>query len=434
MSKHEDIIKYILSLEVGTKISVRSMASTLNVSEGTAYSAIRECDTLGIVSTIPRIGTVRVEKVQKRSVETINYGELVNIIDGTILGGREGIYKSLNNFIIGAMTVDAVEKYLSKDCIVIVGNREEVQRLALLNGAGVLITGGFSCSEEIRNMANEKCLPIISSSYDTFTVASMINRAISESLIKKDIILVEDIMKESPYYLKESDQIFKWRELMRITGHERYPVVNDELKVVGMMTLKDLTSEVKDTDLISKVMTKEPITVTPKTTVAYTAHIMVWEGIELCAVVEGKKLRGVITRKDVIKALQYSVKESQVSQTIDDLIIRNFQQYALEGEMCFKGKIIPEMLDYIGTASWSSLNMLISSIGVLALRKKSGMNVSVDSISSYFIKPVQMDKEINICSSIIDMGRNFCKVEVSMYDHKKDLIAKGIISAKILRK
>lgn len=66
MSKHEDIIKYILSLEVGTKISVRSIANDLGVSDGTAYRAIKDSDALGIVTTIPRVGTVRIEKVEKK--------------------------------------------------------------------------------------------------------------------------------------------------------------------------------------------------------------------------------------------------------------------------------------------------------------------------------------------------------------------------------
>ncbi len=37
-------------------------------------------------------------------------------------------------------------------------------------------------------------------------------------------------------------------------------------------------------------MNKNPISVTPKTTVAYAAHIMGWDGIKLCPVVDKKKL------------------------------------------------------------------------------------------------------------------------------------------------
>ena len=157
MSKHEDIIKHILSLDVGVKISVRSVANDLGVSDGTAYRAIKDCDSMGIVTTIPRVGTVRVEKVEKKTIESLTYGEIVNIIDGTLFGGRAGVHKILNKFIIGAMTLDMIPKYLSPNCLVLVGNREEVQRLALMNDCAVLITGGFTCSEEIKKLANEKC-------------------------------------------------------------------------------------------------------------------------------------------------------------------------------------------------------------------------------------------------------------------------------------
>jgi len=434
MSKHEDIIKYILSLQVGHKISVRTVANELGVSDGTAYRAIKDCESIGVVTTIPRVGTIRIEKVEKKSIETLTYAEIVNIIDGTILGGKDGMYKTLNKFIIGAMTVDVIERYISPGDLVIVGNREEVHRLALNNGSAVLITGGFTCTDEIKELANEKCLPIISSGYDTFTIASMINKAISESLIKKDIIIVEDVMKIDYFFLKVTDTVSDWKKLIEKTTHQRYPVVDEELKVVGIVTMRDMTKAQSDEEVISKLMSKSPITVTPKTTVAYVAHIMGWEGIELCPVVEGKKLIGIITRGDVIKALQYIAKQPQVGETLEDLVLKNFETETRDGKMYFKGKIISEMLDPIGTASWSSLNMLISAMGMITLRQKSSLNVFVDSIMTYFMKPVQMDSIIEIYAEIIDMGRSFCKVEVNMYDRKGDLIAKTILSSKVLRK
>lgn len=434
MSKHEEIISYILSLDVGAKISVRSMASELGVSEGTAYRAIKDSESMGIVTTIPRIGTVRIEKVEKKSIEALTYGEVINIIDGTLLGGKDGIHKTLSKFVIGAMTLEAMEKYITPGCMFIVGNREEAQRLGLMNNSGVLITGGFGCSDEIKALANEKCLPIISSSYDTFTIASMINKAISESLIKKDIVLVEDIMESDSYYLHINDTVRKWKQLTEITLHERYPVVDDDNKVVGIVTMKELTDQLKLEDAVSKYMIKDPITVTAKTTVAYTAHIMGWEGIELCPVVNGKKLIGVVTRQDVIKALQYIAKQPQAGETMEDVILKNFQYEVEDGRVHFYGKIIPEMLDPIGTASWSSLNMLLTAMGTMALRQKNSINLSVDSMMTYFIKPVQIDSVIDIYADILDAGRSFCKVEISIFDKKKDLIAKSMMSVKLMRK
>ena len=71
-------------------------------------------------------------------------------------------------------------------------------------------------------------MPVISSSYDTFTVATMINRAIDDQLIKKEIILAEDILTslENTVYLKTTDTIADWYELNQMTGHSRFPVVD----------------------------------------------------------------------------------------------------------------------------------------------------------------------------------------------------------------
>lgn len=432
MTKHEEIIKYISALNVGTKISVRSIASELGVSDGTAYRAIKDAESLGIVSTIPRVGTIRIEKVQKKNIESLSYAEVVGIVDGTLIGGKDGIYKRLKKFIMGAMQLNEAIKYIEAGSLLIVGNREDIQRLALENGCAVLITGGLKCSDSIRKLGDEKCLPIISTTYDSFTVASMINKAISESLIKKDIILVEDIMKQDVKYLKVNDDIDKLRRMIKQVKHQRYPVVDDQMNVVGIVTIKDLSEDVNKATVIGKLMSRDPITVTQKTTVSYTAHIMGWEDIELCPVVEGKKLIGVVGRQDVIKALQYASRQPQVGETLEDLILKNFRYEAKDNKMSFTGKIIPEMLDQLGTASWSSLNMLLSTIGIMTLRHKNNINVTMDSVMTYFMKPVQMDSIIDIYSEIIDMGRSFCKVEINMYK-KKELIAKALISAKMVK-
>jgi predicted transcriptional regulator len=42
ITKHEQIIRYIEALKMGSKISVRQIAKGLEVSEGTAYRAIKD--------------------------------------------------------------------------------------------------------------------------------------------------------------------------------------------------------------------------------------------------------------------------------------------------------------------------------------------------------------------------------------------------------
>lgn len=434
MSKHAEIINYILSLQIGTKISVRGVSSELGLSEGTAYRAIKEAENLGIVNTVPRVGTVRVAKVSKKNIESLTYAEIVSILDATILGGKEGINGSLNKFIIGAMTVDTISKYIKPGYLLIVGNREEAQQLALESEAAVLITGGFDCSEKIKSLANNKGIPVLSSTYDTFTVASMINKAIYESLVKKDIILVEDVMEINAKYLKPTDTIGTWRALMQNSSHERYVVVDEEMRLNGIVTLKDLHGHDDDNEFIYKIMNKNPISVTPKTTIAYAAHIMGWDGIKLCPVVDKKKIVGVLSIEEVIKAMEFALRQPQVSETIEDLILKNFSCLHEGDKLHFKGQIIPQMLDPIGTASWSSLNMLLSTMGIMALRQNNNINISVDSIMAYFMKPVQMGSDIDIYTEIVDKGRNFSKVEISMYNKKKESVAKAMISAKVFSK
>ncbi len=353
-TKHEQILSFIESLTVGNKISVRQIAKELNVSEGTAYRAIKEAENKGLVSTIERVGTIRIERKQKENFENLTFAEIVSIVDGQVLGGRDGLYKTLNKFVIGAMKLDAMMRYTEKDSLLIVGNRTEAHQLALKEGAAVLITGGFDTNDTAKQLADEKQLPIISTSYDTFTVAAMINRAIYDQLIKKEIVLVDDIYtkEQDTYYLKTKDQVSKWYEWEEKTTHSRYPVVDEKNKVVGIVTSKDVIGRKMDL-LIEKVMTKNPLTVMKETSLAYAAHMMVWEGIEIMPVVDHHHyLEGLISRQDVLKALQHIQRQPQVGETIDDIVSNYFDQSPTDPHhSTYQAEITPQMTNQLGTLS-----------------------------------------------------------------------------------
>lgn len=311
LTKHEQLLTYIRSLKVGEKISVRQMARQFDVSEGTAYRAIKEAELLGIVSTRERIGTVRIEKLQRDQIDQLTYSEVVNMVDGKVLGGQQGLEKKLGKFVIGAMEIEAMVKYIHAGGLLIVGNRPEAHRIALEQGAGVLITGGFGTKNEIIHLANERQLPIISSSYDTFTVASMINRATHDRLIKKKIMMIEDLLpdKQQLVAMRAYHTVQEMNQLVKETGHSRFPVVDEWNRVIGMITPKDTIGAAMD-QTIDKIMTRNPHVVQAHTTIAAAAHMMVWEGIELLPVVDhNRKLSAVISRQDVLKAMQFSKQQ-----------------------------------------------------------------------------------------------------------------------------
>lgn len=131
MTKHEQIVSYIESLNIGQKISVRKIAKVMNVSEGTAYRAIKDASQLGFVTTIDRVGTVRIDKKSREQIEHLTFQEIVNIIEGDIISGKSGLNKTVSKFAIGAMELKDVVKYIGNQTLLIVGNRPEVQMEAL---------------------------------------------------------------------------------------------------------------------------------------------------------------------------------------------------------------------------------------------------------------------------------------------------------------
>ena len=435
ITKHEQILKHIEGLPVGSKISVRQIAKEMSVSDGTAYRAIKDAENQGFVSSIERVGTVRIEKKIKNNIEKLTFAEVINIVEGHVLGGKAGLHKTLHKFVIGAMKLDAMVKYIEPGSLLIVGNRYEAHKVSLEAGAAVLITGGFDTNDEVKRIADSRELPIISTSYDTFTVASMINRAIYDRLIKKEIMMVEDIINDQPevIYINDQQSVNDWKSLVEKTKHSRFPVVDKQMKLVGMATSKDVVG--KDNTLpIEKIMTKNPLYVTAKTSVASAAHMMVWEGIELIPVVDAyRRLLGVISRQDVLKALRYIQNQPQIGETIDDIIMKHFQEFKQDDLIVFKGTVTPQMTNQLGSLASGPLTGLLTEAAHKVLRQNKKGDLVPENITIYFLKPVQIESEIEIKARVIEVSRKFGKVDIEVY-HKNQLVSKAMMTSQVIER
>ncbi|WP_264738750.1 CBS domain-containing protein [Cytobacillus firmus] len=434
-TKHEQILQYIDELPIGEKISVRQIAKALAVSEGTAYRAIKDAENKGYVSTIERVGTIRIERKKKENIEKLTFAEVVNIVDGQVLGGRAGLHKTLNKFVIGAMKLEAMMRYTDAGSLLIVGNRTQAHELALKAGAAVLITGGFDTEDHVKKLADDLQLPVISSSYDTFTVATMINRAIYDQLIKKEIVLVEDILTplQEAIFLKTTDTIADWLTYNRETGHSRFPVVDSNLKVQGVVTSKDIMGHEKET-LIEKIMTKNPMTVGGKTSVASSSHMMVWEGIELLPVVdEANKLEGIVSRQDVLKALQMIQRQPQVGETIDDIVTNQLvmTRGKTKGDDVYRCEVTPQMTNHLGTISYGVFTTIVSEAANRVLRSYKKGDLVVENMTVYFIKPVQIDSMLEIYPKVLEVGRKFGKVDVEVFN-EGILVGKAMMMCQLI--
>lgn len=436
-TKHERILQHIRNLKIGTKISVRAIAKSLHVSDGTVYKAFKEAEAAGLVSTKERVGTVRIDRKRRDSLNQLTFGEVAQIVDGKLFGGGDGLDKSLHKFVIGAMELDAMLRYIDEGSLLIVGNRENAHRCALEQGAGVLITGGFEPSAEVVQLADEWSLPILSSRHDTFTVASMINRAMYDRLIKRKIMLIEDIVTFSrpADVLRTGATVSDYGQLSKESGYSRFPVVDDRNKVVGMMTAKDAVGSAEDTP-VEKLMSRQLITAAPNITVTSAAHTMAAEGIDLLPIVDRhRKLLGVVTRQEVLDAMRFAGKQPDSGETFEDLMWTGFMHSEAKGSddagISYKGSITPQMSGTLGMASEGLLSTLMTQAARKMIRESGKRDFLLESMTSYYVRPVQIDNEIIIRPRPLELSRKFTKLEIEVLD-KQGLAAKAMLTAQMI--
>ena len=435
-SKHHQIIRYIESLPVGEKISVRSIAKNMEMSEGTAYRAIKEAENIGIVSTIERVGTIRIERKTKDNLEKLSFGEIIKIIEGEVFGGREGLDKILNRFVIGAMTLDAMTRYIQPESLVIIGNREDAQLLALNQGAAVLITGGFQATPQLIQKADELKIPLMGTTYDTFTVASLINRAMTDQLIKKKIMIVADIYNdlENTNYMRMDQTVKEYRQLSEKTGNSRFPVINHSNRLVGVVSAKDILAKA-DTLTMERVMTKNPSVSKLHASVASVAHSMIWNGLEMLPVVQDNmELIGIISRRDVMKAMQLTQRQPQVGNTFEDDVSENLEIVEVNPTSAhFSFTVTPQMTNNLGMLSFGVLCEVVSVASKEFIHRSQRRNTVIEQLEMHYLKMIPIESKISIQIQTLDNGRKVSKLDISVL-LENSVVAKAIMSNQLMER
>lgn len=435
-TKHEQIIQYIQNLPIDSKISVRSIARNLKVSEGTAYRAIKSAENLHLVATKERVGTVRIEENENRRMHHLTIEEIIKVTDCQVLGGASGLSRQVRKFIIGAMEADGMRRYIEPDSLIIVGNRDEIQRIALENDVAVLISGGFKPSETIVDLANKREVPLLSVNFDTYATATLINKAMIERSMQKDILLVEDIYipLEQTQFLYTDDTITAYRQLSENSGHTRFPICERDGKLAGILTAKDILDFTPDTHL-AKAMTPTPISAKKPMSVASITHMMIWDGLEILPVVdEADNLQGILSRQDVLRTLQYTQQTEQSENRIEVLLADKLK-FVDQNEDMTKARY-RFLSDVSLTNDFGALsNALQHSIIQLSVKqfvkKLQGKSIVVDKVSAYYLKLVPLQSTIDIVLEFLDVSRRSMEIDITVY-HGKQVMTKAMASVKTL--
>lgn len=432
LTKHEVILRYIRDLAIGSKVSVRQIAKELDVSEGTAYRAIKEAENQGWVSSIPKVGTIRIED-DKKELEDLSLREIALIVEGEIISGHNKLGFVPDNFIVGASSKETLLKYLNQNVLFLIGDNQELQELAVKLEVPMLLTGGFSVNERLMAQIIEKNIPLVYCPYETFIAITLINNAVSERLKIKELIRIEDIMIDNPYYLKPEQSVNDWHVLAEKTGHSRFPVIDSHNKVVGIITAIDVAGKSKK-EIIDKVMNKNVLTTKPNNLVTHLSRLLIWESFELIPVTDDdNNLLGVVSRQDILNSFQQLQKQPQFGETIDNLTLSGFKLGEYEDGIKIFGEITQFMVNESETASTGVLTMILHTASYIAIKKQFRWNTQTEAFSLYQFAPIEVGEFVEVFTKILLLDKKSAVLEVELYSEEK-LKAKATATVRMVKK
>jgi manganese-dependent inorganic pyrophosphatase len=155
------------------------------------------------------------------------FANITKVLEGTI--AVAGDTQNVRGRVVAAAAgIDTFTDYIEKDDVVIISNREKLQRISIEKGAGALIvTMGEQISSEIRNFAQERGCTVILTAFDTYAAARLINQSVplSYAMTRNDITTFK--MRD---YLSDVIKTMVKKQI------RDYPVLDDEGRYVGMIS------------------------------------------------------------------------------------------------------------------------------------------------------------------------------------------------------
>ena len=165
------------------------------------------------------------------------YRNIIETLQGKLVTGNEHGHLVKGKVVVGVGTPEVLASNVESDDLVIIGDREESQLLCIESNCSCLIvTNGFEISPEVIEAADLKDVVIISTPYDSFTAARLINQSIPIKffMTKENLICYEldDLVDEV------KDSVSKIR-------HRDFPILDENQNYVGMFSRRNLMNAKK---------------------------------------------------------------------------------------------------------------------------------------------------------------------------------------------
>lgn len=160
------------------------------------------------------------------------YCNIIETLEGAMLAGDESSYFDKGKVLIAAANPDMMEYYIEKHDLVILGNRYESQLCAIEMEAGcIIVCEGAGVSMTIKKLAQEHGCTVITTPYDTYTVARLINQSMPISHFMKTENLIT---------FDTDDYIDDIKDVMASKRHRDFPILDKNGKYKGMISRRNL--------------------------------------------------------------------------------------------------------------------------------------------------------------------------------------------------
>lgn len=160
------------------------------------------------------------------------YSNIIETLEGALVVGDETEYFHEGKVLVAAANPDMMEYYISPHDLVILGNRYESQLCAIeMEADCIIVCEGAAVSMTIRKLALERGCTVMTTPYDTYTAARLINQSmpISYFMRTENLITFED-----------TDYIDEIKDVMASKRHRDFPILDKEGKYKGMISRRNL--------------------------------------------------------------------------------------------------------------------------------------------------------------------------------------------------
>lgn len=416
--KNDIVLSHIESLEPGSKISVRGLASELNVSEGTVYKAIKEAEIRGLVITKPKSGTFRVESSVSSDEYGLTVSELITTLGVVCIAGKKSLGCTIDNLIIcdsdESQLINQLEYCQPDRTLCIVGNRPDFQTIISQYKAHMLITGGNRPSDYHIVKAEKNGVCILSSIQNTYTIVRLFDSQLSSPLSTHDDSPISEWM-QTPNYLYRNDYVADWQRYYNenFSGLKSFPVVDEDLRLCGGIDITQ-TFAATHSQKLSTLITDDAriLTVDSGSSVRDVARKMMLSGSSYAAVVRDNKMEGIIFTSDLIRFFMYSGSNS-ISDFVSFLVY--IPDFSTEDRKVYELHIpeseLPNM-DILPTA-------LVLSAADKHLAQQGCLDYKLSSSSFFYPEEITETDGLMLCTTLTSNGRNSFSVEAEVYTENR---------------